>query len=70
MTKQPQGGDKAPRSITPHKGGRTETQSPMRIRPEIIKMRDEIKDHPDYQGWSDADLWETLIAGLWSKLYG
>lgn len=63
MTKQEQGGDTAPRSITPHKGGRTERVY-VRATPEVEQKAREIKR---LTGKSAADLFEEYIIDLYER---
>ena len=53
MNKKKQGGQQAPRSIIPHKGGRSERVE-CRVTPEIKAMLEEV-------GKSAADLLEEIV---------
>lgn len=64
MTNKEQGGNTAPRSITPHKGGRTE-RFYGRCTPEIKQMEIEIKR---LTGKSAADLFEEIVLKKYAEL--
>lgn len=64
MTNQEQGGNTAPRSITPHKGGRTE-RFYGRCTPQVKKMEIEIKR---LTGKTAADLFEEYITKLYQEI--
>ena len=64
MKKLTGGGQQAPRTITPHKGGRTERVY-IKATPEIKRMAKEIKKHT---GKTPADLLEETVLAIHATL--